>query len=84
MTTTVYPLVLLGGGHSHALLLTYWQSLNPDKHDKVRPLLISEQATSPYSGMLPGLLADEYSFDDCHIDLVNLCANSGSDFLQGQ
>lgn len=82
-TTTVYPLVLLGGGHSHALVLTYWRNLNADKRNTIRPLLISDQPTSPYSGMLPGLLADEYSFDDCHINLVNLCTNSGCDFLQG-
>lgn len=79
----VYPLVLLGGGHSHALLLTYWQKLNPSKRHNVRPLLVSDNTNSPYSGMLPGLLTEEYSFDDCHIDLVNLCNTSDCDFLQG-
>jgi selenide,water dikinase len=81
--TNVYPLVLLGGGHSHALWLKYWQQLartHPAK--KVRPLLISENTTSPYSGMLPGLLSGEYGYEDCHIDLVSLCQQSGCDFLQ--
>jgi selenide,water dikinase len=80
----VYPLVLLGGGHSHALWLKYWQRLdilNPLK--AIRPLLISENPNSPYSGMLPGLLSGDYTYDDCHIDLVHLCQNSHCDFLQG-
>lgn len=82
-STHVYPLVLLGGGHSHALWLTYWQKLkhsHPAK--KIRPLLISDNTTSPYSGMLPGLLSGDYTFDDCHIDLVHLSKKSNCDFLQ--
>lgn len=79
----VYPLVLLGGGHSHALWIKYWQQL-PTAHPakRLRPLLISEHPVSPYSGMLPGLLTGQYNYDDCHIDLVSLCKNSGCDFKQ--
>jgi len=77
----VYPLVLLGGGHSHVLCLKYWQQLAPSNPlKKYRPLLISEKSTSPYSGMLPGLLTADYQFDDCHIDLIKLCQSSGADF----
>jgi selenide,water dikinase len=79
----VYLLVLLGGGHSHVLCLKYWQQLAPTNPlIKYRPLLISEKSTSPYSGMLPGLLTDDYQFDDCHIDLIKLCQLSAADFLQ--
>lgn len=79
----VYPLVLLGGGHSHALWLTHWQKLDSqDPLRVIRPLLISENSTSPYSGMLPGLLSGDYSYDDCHIDLARLCRMSGCDFLK--
>lgn len=81
--TNVYPLVLLGGGHSHALWLKYWQQLaNTHPAKNIRPLLVSENSTSPYSGMLPGLLSGEYDYDDCHIDLVSLCQQSDCDFLQ--
>lgn len=82
-STHVYPLVLLGGGHSHALWLKYWQQLeNSNPAKQIRPLLISDNTTSPYSGMLPGLLSGDYSYDDCHIDLVRLSEKSHCDFLQ--
>lgn len=83
----IYPLVLLGGGHSHAQWIKqwrqYWQKL-PQTHvlKSIRPLLISQRPASPYSGMLPGLLTGQYDYDDCHIDLVNLCQKSGCDFKQ--
>ncbi len=81
--TDVYPLILLGGGHSHVLCLKYWQQLAPKNPlKKYRPLLISENSTSPYSGMLPGLLTGDYQYDDCHIDLIKLCQMSGADFQQ--
>lgn len=84
-TQKIYPLVLLGGGHSHVLWLTSWQNLTADSRlqgaTRIRPLLISEQTTSPYSGMLPGLLMGQYTFDDCHINLIQLCEKSGCDFL---
>ena len=81
--TNVYPLVLLGGGHSHALWLKYWQQLaNTHPAKNIRPLLVSENSTSPYSGMLPGLLSGEYDYDDCHIDLISLWQCSDCDFLQ--
>lgn len=82
-STPIYPLVLLGGGHSHVLWLKYWQQLkysHPAK--KIRPLLISDSATSPYSGMLPGLLSGDYSYASCYIDLVRLSHKSNCDFLQ--
>ena len=82
-TDTVYPLVLLGGGHSHVLWLTYWQQINRDDALKdIRPLLVSENTNSPYSGMLPSLLSGACHYNDCHIDLVRLCQNSDCDFLQ--
>lgn len=80
-THHIYPLVLLGGGHSHVLWLKHWQALHhqhPAK--KIRPLLISDNINSPYSGMLPGLLTKEHRYEDCHIDLITLCRKSASDF----
>ncbi len=72
-------LVLVGGGHSHALVLRKW-AMNP--LPGVRITLISPQAMTPYSGMLPGLIAGHYSFAETHIDLVKLSHWANIRFIQ--
>ncbi len=60
-------LVLVGGGHSHALVLRK-MGMNPWPAD-VRLTLITNLADTPYSGMLPCHIAGLYDFDTAHIDL---------------
>jgi selenide,water dikinase len=72
-------LVLVGGGHTHALVLRKW-AMNP--LPGVRITLISPQAMTPYSGMLPGLIAGHYSFEQTHIDLVKLSLWANIRFIQ--
>lgn len=50
----------------------------------VRVVLVSERPLSPYSGMLPGLVAGHYDYAQAHIDLLALCRQSGAEFLEGR
>lgn len=58
--------VLVGGGHTHALVLRRW-GMAP--MPGVRLTLITDLIDTPYSGMLPSYVAGRYTFDEAHIDL---------------
>ncbi|MEL6853869.1 MAG: selenide, water dikinase SelD [Cyanobacteria bacterium J06607_13] len=62
-----HDLVLVGGGHSHALVLRR-MGMHPWPAN-VRLTLITNLADTPYSGMLPCHIAGLYDFDTAHIDL---------------
>lgn len=74
-------LVLIGGGHSHAIALKQW-GINP--LSDVELTLISNVIKTPYSGMLPGYIAGFYRFDDCHINLQSLAQFSQAQFVLDQ
>ncbi|MEX0623375.1 MAG: selenide, water dikinase SelD [Saccharospirillum sp.] len=74
-------LVLVGGGHAHALLI---RQLAMKPIPGVRVTLVSESTLTPYSGMLPGLVAGHYQVDEVHIDLNRLCRWAGIRFIQGR
>ncbi|KAL4854064.1 hypothetical protein ACK3TF_005098 [Chlorella vulgaris] len=68
-------LVLLGGGHANIQVLRNFGML---PMPGVRVTLITLEAETPYSGMLPGFLSGFYTFDEMHIDLVRLTQWAGA------
>ncbi|MBP8295125.1 MAG: FAD-dependent oxidoreductase [Burkholderiales bacterium] len=71
-------LLLIGGGHAHVEVLRRF-ALRPEPG--VAITLVSPHRQTPYSGMLPGLVAGHYTFDQSHIDLAPLARWAGAALL---
>ena len=68
-------LVLVGGGHAHALVLRMW---GMNALPGVRLTLVNPGPVTPYTGMLPGHVAGHYRRDEMMIDLLRLCRFAGA------
>ena len=68
-------LVLIGGGHAHVEVLRQFGLRRLQDADVT---LVSPDRHTPYSGMLPGLVAGHYTYTQCHIDLQPLAAYAGA------
>ena len=71
-------LVLVGGGHAHIEVLRRFALVAEPDLDLV---LVNPGRWAAYSGMLPGLVAGFYAFEECHVDLAWLAARAGARLL---
>lgn len=71
----VADLVLVGGGHAHALLARMW---GMDPLPGVRLTIINPGPVAPYTGMLPGHIAGHYARSEMMLDLVQLARFAGA------
>lgn len=74
-------IVLVGGGHTHALVLRMW-GMKP--LPGVRLTLVNPGPVAAYSGMLPGFVAGHYQRDELEIDLVRLARFAGARLVMGR
>ena len=77
----VRDIVLLGGGHAHVQVLRSF-AMRPEPG--LRLTLVAREPHSPYSGMLPGLVAGCYRWRDIHIDLARLATLAKARFIAGE
>lgn len=75
----ISDVLLVGGGHAHVLFIRLW-AMQP--MPGVRITLVSEKVSTPYSGMLPGLIAGHYAKEDVHVDLARLCSWAHVRFIE--
>ena len=73
--------VLVGAGHAHVEVLRSFAESPPPG---VSLTLITRSRYTPYSGMLPGLIAGIYRLEETRIDTVPLAAAAGARFLHSE
>jgi selenide,water dikinase len=74
-------IVLLGGGHAHVHVLAAFAR---PQQAGVRLTLVTRDVMTPYSGMLPGVVAGLYEPEEAHIDLVKLAAATGTQLIHAE
>jgi selenide,water dikinase len=78
MGRALQNVVLVGAGHAHALaLLDFARKPLPGS----RLTLITRRAWTPYSAMLPGVVAGFYAFEETNIDVRPLCSFAGANLV---
>lgn len=73
-------LVLVGGGHAHAVALAEGLAAGAG----LDIVLVAPDRFAPYSGMIPGVIAGHYAAGDAHVDLERLCSARGARLVRGR
>jgi pyridine nucleotide-disulfide oxidoreductase family protein len=71
-------LLLLGGGHAHLFVL---EAFIKAPLPGVELVLVTPTQLAPYSGMMPGVIAGHYRYDQGCVDLKPLCEAAGCQLL---
>jgi selenide,water dikinase len=74
-------IVLVGGGHAHVYVLKAF-AMRPEPG--VRLTLVARDLETPYSGMLPGVVAGLYTREQAEIDLLRLAAATGTRLIHAE
>ena len=74
-------IVLVGGGHAHVHVL---KAFAMRSEAAVRLTLIARDLETPYSGMLPGVVAGLYEREQAEIDLVRLATATGARLIHAE
>ncbi len=74
-------ILLIGGGHAHVHVI---KAFAVCPLPGVRVTLITRDLETPYSGMLPGVVAGLYAPEEAHIDLVRLAAVTGTCLIHAE
>ena len=76
-----HTVVLLGVGHTNAHVLRMWK-MKPISDAQL--VCVSNFPVATYSGMMPGVIAGQYSNAEMEIDLVRLCHSAGARLVVGE
>jgi selenide,water dikinase len=77
-------LLLAGGGHSHALVLKHWAMRPRQRPAATRITLVSRHGSTPYSGLVPAVVAGLQPPEAAAIDLRRLCQGADVTFVQAE
>tara|TARA_Y100001970_G_scaffold138130_1_gene169963 strand:- start:8519 stop:10663 length:2145 start_codon:yes stop_codon:yes gene_type:complete len=75
--------VLIGGGHSNALLIHKWL-MRPVLRPKCHISIISRDFNLFYSAMYPGVIAGEFKIDETLIDIYSLANRAKISFIKDE